>query len=95
MSFTTLTCPSCGSGVRQYQNPLPTVDIIIEMQDGIILDVGVVTGDDAVDVTAQDRVVPNAGGFTQGDGACHHRAVGDIDIPAQRRSLAQEPVELA
>ena len=37
MSFTTLTCPSCGSSVKQYQNPFPTVDIIIEMDDGIIL----------------------------------------------------------
>ena len=37
MAFTTLTCPSCGSAVRQYQNPFPTVDIIIEMEGGIIL----------------------------------------------------------
>ncbi len=37
MSFTTLTCPSCGSGVKQYQNPFPTVDIIIELDNGIIL----------------------------------------------------------
>lgn len=37
MPFTTLTCPSCGSSVKQYQNPFPTVDIIIELDDGIIL----------------------------------------------------------
>ena len=37
MSFTTLTCPSCGSGVKQYRNPFPTVDIIIELDSGIIL----------------------------------------------------------
>jgi 8-oxo-dGTP diphosphatase len=37
MSFTTLTCPSCGSGVRQYRNPFPTVDIIIELDSGIVL----------------------------------------------------------
>ena len=37
MSFTALMCPSCGSGVKQYQNPLPTVDIIIELDGGIIL----------------------------------------------------------
>jgi 8-oxo-dGTP diphosphatase len=37
MSFTTLTCPSCGSAVKQYRNPLPTVDIIIELPDGIVL----------------------------------------------------------
>lgn len=37
MSFTTLTCPSCGSSVKQYQNPFPTVDIIIELDCGIVL----------------------------------------------------------
>lgn len=37
MPFTTLTCPSCGSNVKQYRNPFPTVDVIIEMDDGIIL----------------------------------------------------------
>jgi len=37
MSFTTLTCPSCGSKVKEYRNPLPTVDIIIEMESGIVL----------------------------------------------------------
>lgn len=37
MSFTTLTCPSCGSNVKQYRNPFPTVDIIIELDSGIIL----------------------------------------------------------
>ena len=37
MSFSTLTCPSCGSGVKQYRNPFPTVDIIIEIDGGIVL----------------------------------------------------------
>lgn len=37
MSFTTLTCPTCGSAVKQYRNPLPTVDIIIEIDGCIIL----------------------------------------------------------
>lgn len=37
MSFTTLTCPSCGTGVKQYRNPFPTVDIIIEFDGGIVL----------------------------------------------------------
>lgn len=37
MSFTTLTCPSCGSSVKQYRNPFPTVDIIIELDNGIVL----------------------------------------------------------
>lgn len=37
MSFTALTCPSCGSQVKQYRNPVPTVDIIIELDSGIVL----------------------------------------------------------
>ncbi|MEI7816127.1 MAG: NUDIX hydrolase [Desulfuromonadales bacterium] len=37
MFFSTLTCPSCGSEVKQYRNPFPTVDIIIELPSGIIL----------------------------------------------------------
>jgi len=37
MPFDTLNCPACGSVVKQYRNPFPTVDIIIEIQDGIVL----------------------------------------------------------
>lgn len=37
MPFNTLTCPTCGTEVKQYRNPFPTVDIIIEISDGIIL----------------------------------------------------------
>jgi len=32
-----LTCPHCGKGVEKYRNPFPTVDIIIELDKGIIL----------------------------------------------------------
>ena len=37
MAFDTLNCPSCGTKVKDYKNPLPTVDIIIEINDGIVL----------------------------------------------------------
>lgn len=37
MSFNALTCPNCGTEIRQYRNPLPTVDIIIELKGGIVL----------------------------------------------------------
>lgn len=37
MSFTTLDCPNCGTPVRAYRNPVPTVDIIIEVAGGIVL----------------------------------------------------------
>ena len=32
-----LLCPHCGKIVKAYRNPFPTVDIIIEMDDGIVL----------------------------------------------------------
>lgn len=37
MAFDYLTCPACGTTVKSYRNPLPTVDIIIEVDGGIIL----------------------------------------------------------
>lgn len=37
MSFDSLTCPFCGSQVKQYRNPFPTVDIIIELDGGVVL----------------------------------------------------------
>ena len=37
MAFDTLSCPKCGENVKSYRNPLPTVDIIIETDKGIVL----------------------------------------------------------
>lgn len=37
MSFDALACPSCGSEVKKFRNPFPTVDIIIEVDDSIVL----------------------------------------------------------
>ena len=37
MPFDTLSCPACGTEIRRYRNPFPTVDIIIEVEGGIIL----------------------------------------------------------
>ena len=37
MPFHYLACPACGAKVKEYRNPLPTVDVIIEMPDGIVL----------------------------------------------------------
>jgi len=37
MPYDTLSCPTCGSEIRQYRNPFPTVDIIIETGSGIVL----------------------------------------------------------
>jgi ADP-ribose pyrophosphatase YjhB (NUDIX family) len=32
-----ILCPVCGREIERYKNPLPTVDIIIETGDGIVL----------------------------------------------------------
>lgn len=33
-----LTCPACGAGVEKYRNPIPAVDIIIELEErGVVL----------------------------------------------------------
>jgi len=32
-----ITCPSCGHKIKQYRNPVPTVDIIIEYNAGVVL----------------------------------------------------------
>ena len=37
MPYHYLACPACGAKVKEYQNPLPTVDVIIELAEGIVL----------------------------------------------------------
>ena len=37
MSFEFITCPACGTMIKSYHNPVPTVDIIIEVNSNIIL----------------------------------------------------------
>ncbi len=37
MPFNYLNCPKCGEKIKSYRNPFPTVDIIIEISDGIVL----------------------------------------------------------
>ncbi len=34
---TNLICPHCGGSLEVYKNPIPTVDIIIEYNNGIVL----------------------------------------------------------
>ena len=33
----TMKCPACGTSIPVYKNPVPTVDIIIEIEGGIVL----------------------------------------------------------
>jgi 8-oxo-dGTP diphosphatase len=37
MPYDYLECPKCGAKVKDYRNPVPTVDIIIEIENGIVL----------------------------------------------------------
>lgn len=37
MSKQNIVCPKCGHNIETYKNPLPTVDIIIEINGGIVL----------------------------------------------------------
>ena len=37
MPYDFLDCPRCGEKIKSYRNPFPTVDIIIEIDDGIVL----------------------------------------------------------
>ena len=37
MAYGHLTCPACGNIVKAYLNPVPAVDIIVEVAGGIVL----------------------------------------------------------
>ncbi len=37
MAYEHLTCPACGNSVKSYLNPVPAVDIIVEVAGGIVL----------------------------------------------------------
>jgi 8-oxo-dGTP diphosphatase len=37
MPYEYVACPACGTKVKSYQNPVPAVDIIIEIAGGIVL----------------------------------------------------------
>jgi len=37
MPYDSLTCGICGATVKKYRNPFPTVDVIIEIDQGIVL----------------------------------------------------------
>ncbi|MCM0083668.1 NUDIX hydrolase [Geomonas sp. Red32] len=37
MAHDSLTCPNCGHTIKAYRNPFPTVDVIIELAEGIVL----------------------------------------------------------
>ena len=36
-AFQGVLCPNCGHAIKTYRNPVPTVDVIIELEEGIVL----------------------------------------------------------
>ena len=68
--------------------------IVREVQHRVVLDVGVMPDDDAVDVATQHRVIPNAGVIAERHVAHDHRRARDIHAATERRFFAEERVEL-
>jgi 8-oxo-dGTP diphosphatase len=36
-SFQAFRCPNCGHDIKSFRNPVPTVDVIIEYEGGVVL----------------------------------------------------------
>jgi len=68
--------------------------VVGQMDHGVVLDVGMVAHHDAVDVAAQDGVVPHAGEILERHVAEHGGALGDVHIAAQLWFPAEESFEL-
>jgi len=89
-----------GAGVddRAVADGDPVADearrIVREVQHGVVLDVRVVADDDAVDVAAQHRAIPNAGKISNRHVADDGHGFGDENILAERRFFAEKSVEL-
>ena len=64
--------------------------IVREMQHGVVLDVGVVAHDDAVDVAAQHRAIPDAGMRAERDVTDDGGGFGDENIFAEFRLPAEK-----
>jgi len=71
-----------------------TAIIIRQMQHSVVLDVRVVTDDDAVDVAAEHRAIPHARMRAEGHVAEHDSGFGEINAPTEFWFFAQERVEL-
>src|SRR5439155_14925914 len=68
---------------------------IREMDDGIVLDIGVMADGDAVNVTPHDGVVPHTGMIANRNVSQHHGAASDINVFAEDWFSAQEFFELS
>jgi len=73
----------------------PAGELVRQVQHRVVLDVGMVAHDDAVDVPAQNGVVPNTRISSQPDITQHHGAVGDVNSRSEARPFPQEGRELS
>src|SRR4029077_5202197 len=68
--------------------------VVGEVEDGVVLDIGMMANDDAVDVAASDGVVPDAGMVAEGDIAEDDCAFGDVNVFAEGWFFAEEGLKL-
>jgi hypothetical protein len=71
-----------------------TREIVRQVQDGVVLDIRMVSDDNAVEVTPEHGVAPDAGVLTERHVAEQNRAPSDINAFAQGWFLQKEPVQL-
>ena len=69
-------------------------EVVGEVEDGVVLDVGVVSDDDPVDVAAGNGVVPDTGVVAKGDVAEDDCAFGDVNIFAEGWFFVEEGLKL-
>jgi hypothetical protein len=72
-----------------------TGELIGEVHDGVVLNIGVVADNDAVDVPAEHGIVPDTREIAQRDIADHYRALREIDPFAKNRATAKKRFELS
>ena len=65
-------------------------EFVGEMEDGVVLNVGMMANFDAIDVAAQDGVEPDARMHPERHIAQHHRAIGDEYGLAERRFFMEK-----
>ncbi len=69
-------------------------EIISEVQHRVVLNVRIVADHNAIDVAAEDGVVPNAGVRAEGNIAENNGGAGDVNIRTERGLLAEKCIKL-
>ena len=69
-------------------------EVIGEVKDGVVLNIAVMTDGDAIDVAAQNGVIPDAGMVAERDVADDDAGAGNINVLANRWLFTQKCIEL-